>query len=188
MRNMRKPSRLIPARSERGGHGALLCCCLGAAALLAVAGYVLFTATVTVRGVSLFLVIAVCIVSALGYRREKRRLDALAGARAGDSICTFARSFDARHTDTWIIRSAYQEIQALLRSTIADFPLRASDSLQRDLHLDPDDIEDLLVDVATRSRRSLAGAHNNPRYGQVDTVLDLVLFLNAQARLPEPPV
>ena len=63
------------------------------------------------------------------------------------------------------------------------FPVRASDLLLKDLHIDSDDIEDLLVDIAARSGYSLDETENNPLYGKINTVHDLVLFINAQPRL-----
>jgi hypothetical protein len=70
-----------------------------------------------------------------------------------------------------------------MKSYIPAFPVRASDSLLADLNIDSDDIEDLLVDIATRSGHSLDEAEKNPFYGKINTVRDLVLFVNAQPRL-----
>jgi len=128
---------------------------------------------------------AAIVCSVLGYawvvnKRTKRRFELLARSRNGDSICEFARSFDTRATDTWIIRAAHQELQAVLQSYLRDFPVRASDSLLVDLGLDLDDVEDLLQDIARRSSRSLAKTAENPYYGRLNTVKDLVLFVNAQ--------
>jgi acyl carrier protein len=64
-----------------------------------------------------------------------------------------------------------------------DFPVRASDSLLDDLHIDSDDVKDLLVDVAARSGHSLAETESNPFYGKINTVSDLVFFINAQPRI-----
>jgi hypothetical protein len=58
--------------------------------------------------------------------------------------------------------------------------VRASDSLLNDLKNDSDDVEDLLLDIAERSGRSLDKTENNPYYGKVRTVSDLVFFINAQ--------
>jgi hypothetical protein len=116
-------------------------------------------------------------------RREKRRFEGMCINRDEESICTFARSFSIRHVDTWVIRAAHQEIQQLMKSYIPAFPVRASDSLLNDLQLDSDDIEDLLVDIAARSGQSLDAPESNPFYGKINTVLDLVLFINAQSRL-----
>lgn len=113
-------------------------------------------------------------------RREKYRLKEMSRLRHGESICTFARSFDTRHIDTWVIRAAHQELQQLLKSYVPHFPVRASDSLLEDLHMDADDVEDLIAEIASRSGHSLDETESNPFFGNIHTVSDLVLFVNAQ--------
>ncbi|MBK0114962.1 MULTISPECIES: hypothetical protein [unclassified Delftia] len=44
--------------------------------------------------------------------REKTRLQALASARNGESICGFARSFDLRSTDPLVVRAVYARLQS----------------------------------------------------------------------------
>jgi len=44
--------------------------------------------------------------------REKTRLQALAAARNGESICGFARSFDLRSTDPLVVRAVYARLQS----------------------------------------------------------------------------
>src|SRR4051812_38140996 len=41
---------------------------------------------------------------------DQPRLARLAADRQGESICTFARSFDCRAIDTWIIRAVFEEL------------------------------------------------------------------------------
>ena len=122
------------------------------------------------------------VVAALG-RREALRLARMAQSRAGESICQFARSIDCRRVDTWVVRAVYEELQRSLSVAVA-VPLRMTDHLQRDLRLDADDLDDLVVDMAQRARRSLADTSANPLFGKVTTVGDLVEFLQAQSRLP----
>ena len=55
------------------------------------------TAFVVVAG----LILVVALVSAY----DRLRLRRLAEHRGGESICTFARSFDPRAVDPWIIRA-----------------------------------------------------------------------------------
>lgn len=69
-----------------------------------------------------------------------------------------------------------------MRSYVPAFPVRASDSLVNDLRIDSEDVEDLLVDIAARSGHSLDETQSNPFYGKIDTVRDLVLFINSQPR------
>lgn len=116
-------------------------------------------------------------------RRETLRLARMAQSRAGESICQFARSIDCRLVDTWVVRAVYEEVQRSLSVAVA-VPLRVTDHLQRDLQLDADDLDDLVADMAQRSRRSLADTSANPLFGKVTTVGELVEFLQAQPRLP----
>ncbi len=116
-------------------------------------------------------------------RREAQRLAHMAQGRAGESICQFARSIDCRRVDTWVVRAVYEELQRSLSAVVA-VPLRLTDNLQSDLRLDADDLDDLVVDMAQRARRSMADTSANPLFGKVITVGDLVEFLQAQPRLP----
>src|SRR5436190_2069710 len=85
---------------------------------------------------------------------EKRSRRRLAASRAGESICSFARSFDQK-TDTWIIRAAYEELCRFLTIDSRPLPVRRQDHCERDLSIDPEDLGDLAVDIAFRARRSM---------------------------------
>jgi hypothetical protein len=175
---MRSPSRLIPSRSEKDISWVWL---LGA--LLAGFGYFVYSSSNTARCGTAFLILAFCVWVTVVSKRDKRRIEGICVTRDGESICTFARSFSTGHVDTWVIRAAHQEIQQLMKSYIPAFPVRASDSLFDDLHIDSDDIEDLLIEIAARSGHALDETEKNPFYGKINTVRDLVLFVNAQPRL-----
>jgi len=110
-------------------------------------------------------------------------LVALASERTGESICEFARSFNTREVDTWVIRAVYEQLQEYLAPIQPAFPVRGSDRLVKGLLEDPDDLDlSLINEIAERTGRSLDNAENNPLFGKVLTVEDLVLFFNAQAR------
>lgn len=175
---MRSPSRLMPLHSGKPIAGVWL---LGA--LLLGLGYFVYSVSNTARYTIAFLVLALFASVAVFNKREKRRLEDLCSLRNEESICSFARSFSARHVDTWVIRAAHQEIQQWMEPFISDFPVRSSDLLLEDLHIDPDDIEALVVEIATRSGHSLDEIENNPFSGTLNTVRDLVLFIDAQPRL-----
>lgn len=106
-----------------------------------------------------------------GRRRDAR----LAEERQGESLCTFARSFERRSVDPWILRGVYEGLES-------GFPLRASDRLLEELRLEAEDLEDEAVAIAERAGRSLAGAAANARFGRLESVRDLVLFLQDQPR------
>jgi len=123
----------------------------------------------------------VCLVFEIS--RRKRRLKALAAARPGESICNFAREFDFRETDTWIIRAVYEQLQAHLADDALAFPLRREDHLTKTLGIDPDDLSyDLADEIAARTGRSLEKTGNNPYWEKVETVGDLVQFFLHQPR------
>jgi len=134
-----------------------------------------------VAGVAVLAVLSV--LANLQGKRENRKLLALAASREGQTICEFARDFDARAVDTWIIRAAYEQLQGQLRHIHPAFPVRADDRLKEDLFLDEDDLDmDLAQEVEARTGRSLDGSDNNPYFGRVKTVRDLVLFFQSQPK------
>ena len=115
--------------------------------------------------------------------KRSLRLKKLAATREGQSICEFARDFDTRQVDTWIIRAVYEHLQEQLTYAHPAFPVRATDRLKEDLRLDPDDIDlDVLVQVEQRTGRNLNHTRDNPYFGRVQTVGDLVHFFQAQPR------
>lgn len=175
---MRSPSRLIPPRF---GNEISWVWVLGA--LSVGFGYFVYSLSNTARCITAFLILAFCVYVTVINKREKRRFEEMCSRRDEESICTFARSFSTRHVDTWVIRAVHQEIQQLMKSYVPAFPVRASDLLLDDLHMDSDDIEDLLADIAARSGHSLDETEDNPFYGKINTVRNLVLFINAQPRL-----
>lgn len=106
----------------------------------------------------------------------------LCNERDGLSICEFAREFDPKKVDTWVIRAAYEQLQAAL-PTRQYVPIKASDGLFDTLMLDEDDLDlGLVEEIAQRTNRSLNGSEDNPYYGKVTTARNLVLFFNHQDR------
>ena len=106
----------------------------------------------------------------------------LAAARDGESICEFARSFD-RKTDTWILRAVYEEVSRYFSVDGRPLPIRRTDRCEKDLKIDPEDLNDLASDVAFRAQRSLNGSEKNPLYNKVQTVGDLVAFFEHQPKV-----
>ncbi|WP_228529993.1 hypothetical protein [Diaphorobacter caeni] len=121
---------------------------------------------------------------AAGSTESKRRarLLQLAAERQGESICQFARSFDTRVVDTWIIRAVHDTLLQELEARRAAFPVRASDRLD-DMFFDADDLDMAVApEVARRAGRSLDNGAANPYFGKVQTVGDLVMFFHFQAK------
>lgn len=109
------------------------------------------------------------VINATGSRCDRK----MAQARAGEDIGTFARSFDRGTMDPWIIRAVYEAFSG-------PFPIRASDRFDRDLHCDDEDWEVIALEIAQRVGRSMEQSENNPMYGKIHTVRDLVQFLHHQ--------
>ncbi len=173
---MRIPSRFMPRLTRRPitplGWAVL--------AVLAVAGlYLLYVRPFLVGGFAVILFGSFLIMNA----RTKRHLARLAVARRGESIGTFARAFDPRTTDTWVVRAVYEQVQYWLRGYYPSFPLRPTDRLKEDLEFDPEDLDlDLAGEISERTGRSMDESDKNPYYGKVKTVADMVSFFCAQPR------
>jgi hypothetical protein len=177
---MRSPSRFMPRPRRRRHTWGVRVARVGASGLLITGVFAALLAHPLIAA-------AVAAGMALGFvplaRREKRRLAALAVTHGGESIGEFARSYDTRTVDTWVIRAVYEELPDLLRSNHPSFPLRASDRFE-DLDIDDEDLEmDVAAVVAERTGRTLDDANKNPFFKELRTVADLVMFFNAQARV-----
>jgi hypothetical protein len=117
-------------------------------------------------------------------QRDEQRLRQLPASRVDESICQFARSFEVRQTDTWVLRAVYEELQDELRWVSPAFPVRADDSLEDDLLIDSEDMEfGIIWSIAERARRSLEHPERNPFHSRVVTVRDLVRFFLHQPRI-----
>ena len=152
------------------------------ACLLVGAGYLAAVKTaeflITLGGVAAFI-----LLSPNQTRREKRQLLAVASQREGQTICEFARDFDARAVDTWIIRAVYEQLQEQLAHVHPNFPVRADDRLKEDLLLHDDDVDmDFAAEVEMRTGRPIDNSEGNPYAGKVKTVRDAVLFFQHQPK------
>lgn len=112
-------------------------------------------------------------------RLDRPRQIRLATLRQGESICSFARSFNCRQTDTWIIRAVYEEFQPDVA-----FSIRRTDHFEDDLRIDCEDLGFYVERIAQRTGRDLARMEENPWYYQVQTIDSLIMFLHAQPRKP----
>lgn len=147
-------------------------------------GCILLCAVAWIWNVLTFLAVgAIFVLWLIDVKLRQRKLQRIANGRVGESICSFARSFNFRKTDTLIVRSVHEEIQDYLNSETASFPLRSSDRFEHDLSIDGDDLDDLATVIAARAGRSLQEAEKNPYHAKVETVADLVSFLSQQPRL-----
>ena len=102
------------------------------------------------------IVLAVLFILTIVERiRYKARLRRLAGSRAGESICEFARSFERHQVDTWVVCAVYEQLQEYLGGN-PPVPIRAADRLKVDLPVDTEELEmDIVARIAQRTGRSL---------------------------------
>jgi hypothetical protein len=129
------------------------------------------------------IVLFVVVVSAFQNHRRHVHLRTVVESREQESICTFVRSLPIRTLDPWVVRAVFEQLQDYLRDSHVAFPLRPSDRLVKDLRIDPDDLDEILIwDIARRSGRSLSNLRANPHYGQVITVEALIRFFCAQPK------
>lgn len=112
---------------------------------------------------------------------EARRIARIRRER-DDTICDFRRSFDVRKVDPWIIRATYEAFGRWFDAKQVHFPLRASDAIGNDLKIDPEDVEDLVHEVAQRAGYDISNCEANPLYGKVQTVGDFVMFFTHQPK------
>jgi len=179
---MRGSSRRVPTvpPAHRTGWLRVVASWIAGLVFVCAVGVLLVQHPLAVGAVALALVVS----GMWSTRRERSRLVALGASRRSESICGFARSFDARSIDPLVIRTVYQQLQDELRSYRPDFPVRASDRLKEDLGIDGDDLDmSIAPAVALRTGRSMDAVESNPYYGRVKTASDLVHFFNLQPNL-----
>ncbi len=113
-------------------------------------------------------------------RRWDRRLRSLARQRKGFSLCDFARSFDTRSIDTWVIRAVWDVLsEQVNRAGPQGFtlPIFADDPLAGVFMLEDDeDLLDTLEDIAYRAGRTVAWTD---QYKMPASVREVVMLLNA---------
>jgi len=148
-----------------------------------IAGAIALAYVVPWLGIAILSVIALAAIgAALHAPRDKRRLRALANSRPGEDIGSFARAFRRAAVDMWIVRAVWDALTPWTTLPEGRVPLRPTDRLIEDLETDPEDLEDVVGEIASRVGRSLEGAQWHPLYGGITTISDLVQFLNGQPR------
>ena len=114
-------------------------------------------------------------------RNGIRHFRKLLSERSEASICTFARAFDRRSVDPWILRSVYDLLKDGPAHIEREFPILPEDNLFNDLLVDEEDMADIIGPIiAFQTGRSLEGYLENFIEGDSHSVRDLVMFFNAQ--------
>jgi len=171
----RQPSRNMPKIASTSSL-------LGWVVIALFGAMIVYTIVAGFKSAPIITLITLCVVPGFyflcrtNYENHWSRMKA---GRAGESIGTFARSFDLKTVDTWVIRAVYEELQFYA----PDVPLRKTDSIFNDLKVDPEDFEmDVIRNIGKRTGRSLENYQSNPHFGEIKTVESLVLFFNAQSK------
>ena len=132
--------------------------------------------------VTSLVLVALLILAQIEIHRTRKARRALALSRAEESICDFARAFDCRVIDTWIVRAVYEQLQEHLGLEYR-IPIRSTDTFGKDLQIDSEDLDmDIVQEIAQRTGRTLENPEKNPYYDKINTVGDLVYFFNAQPK------
>lgn len=181
-------SRHMPKREQPGKTtwlGWLFLSIFGGALAYCVIALILHSVW-TALGLGIF-VAAIALSSAITIRKLNR----LRESRRGDDICTFARALPIRDLDTWVVRATYEEVATYMGAEKKPFPIRPSDRLKEDLEIDGEDLAEIAIAIATRSRRTLDDFDKNPVYPKMKTVEDLIRVIMWQKRTdgaePEHP-
>jgi len=112
------------------------------------------------------------------------RMRKIARSRGNPNICKYTRSFDFRKTDTKIMREIFNLVQEWTEKYDGiSFPVQAEDSFEKLYQMDDEDLEDILLEATKKLGISIENTEKNPYFNKVETVKDLVLFLNFQAKL-----
>lgn len=161
---MRVPSRRMPPARGLSLKGRLL-------VSIVVLGYLALPLLLLARlwGPWVLLVPA-AVVGLFAIRR--RRSSRAPEVRDGRSICQFARGFDYRTVDTWIIRAVYEQFSG-------GRPVRPLDRLWDDLSVDDEERDFGLLFISQRIGRSLEGLERIP-VERFQTLHDVVMFFQHQ--------
>lgn len=121
------------------------------AVLIGVFGTILVVPTwIVIPGMTWMLVLALVVLVFGGVTvSEHLHLARMRKMREGDSLCTFARSFRRREVDTWVVRAVYEGLTA----SQFGIPVRARDTFDAVMLLDPDDLDELAREIARRAGR-----------------------------------
>ena len=125
---------------------------------------------------------AFMVIGAPWLVRDALRRARLRTERQGEGICTFARAFDRRAVDPWIIRAVHEELQPYFETRHGPVPLRPADRLYGELRIDDDELDGVARTIARRTGRPLVDTERNP-VRTVETVDDLVRFFPHQPRV-----
>ena len=116
---------------------------------------------------------------------ERQERKNMAAYRLEVNIHALAGSFESRRVDIRFIRAVCEELQKRRKGDQAVCPIRASDRLEKDLHIGRDELYDVTCDLAARTGYDRACCKNNLLVDRMKTVEDMVLSLTHLAMISE---
>jgi hypothetical protein len=115
-------------------------------------------------------------------RAATRRLRALAASRSGEDIGSFAWAFRHKAVDMWAVRAVWEALAPWTSIPEGHVPLRPDDYLITGLDVDPEDLFDVVNELADRLDLSIGQDAIVAFIEEDPTTGDLVEFLGAQVR------
>lgn len=132
----------------------------------------------------IYAILIVIVLTTIGMVYDHYRMKRIAVRRGKADICGYARSFEYRNVDTRIIREVFDCVQEW--AGVYDgkpFPVQANDCFDDLYRMDPEDLEDIYLEVAHKLCISTEREEDNPYFNQVKNVKELVLFLHHQPKV-----
>jgi len=108
---------------------------------------------------------------------QGRRLQRVAAERLSDRPHLSTAPIDYRRYDLKVVQAVHEAVKDYAALGPQEFPLCPQDDLVSLLGIDPEDVEDLVAQVAKRCKRRLPRDGKNPQF-IVPTVLGVIEFLN----------
>lgn len=127
---------------------------------------------INIRYFFVAIIIFIVVMSAIGDTKYER----LKESRKDWDIGNFAKEFDLKVIDTWVVRAVYEAVYDEV-----ELPVKADDDIDKDLRIDMGDLEfdEILINVSQRTGRVLT--EESVEYDDIEnikTVRDLVDFFN----------
>ncbi len=134
--------------------------------------------------VLLIIIGIIVFLSVIGAIWNYYRMKKIALKRGEPDICSYARSFNYREVDTKIMREVFNHVQKWAgKYEGIPFPVKAEDCFDKIYKMDPEDLDDIYLDIAKKLGISIEHPEKNPLWNKIKTVKDLVLFLHNQPRI-----
>ena len=124
------------------------------------------------RYVILIFIVLILVLSGVGIEKYEK----LKRLRKDWDIGKFAKEFNLKEVDTWIVRAVYEAVYDEV-----EIPIRADDDIDKDLGIDMGDLgfDEILINVSQRTGRVLT--EESVEYDDIEnikTIRDLVYFFN----------